>query len=149
MYDVCCGSPYVQVGTKRRVWSISTLHVVVPDQPYPRRNPHPNTNPNPNPLGARGRHSGSAGGRQGQSCHTRIANFTCTCEKRCTYSCEYTCGGPGFLTCYLYSPQYVSSLAPFFAVVFCGLRGSLSSRCILLRALLVDRFVNCLVDSLI
>ena len=44
--------PYVQAGTKRRAWLISTLHVG-PDHPNPRPNPDPkpNPHPHPNPLG--------------------------------------------------------------------------------------------------
>ena len=56
----------VEVGTKRRVWSISTLRVG-PDQTDPKLNPH---HPNPDPLGG----SRSARGRQGQSCHAFVAN---------------------------------------------------------------------------
>ena len=52
------GTPFVQVGRKRRVWSISPSHVG-PDQPDPRPNSNPNPNPNPN-ISARGRQGSPA-----------------------------------------------------------------------------------------
>ena len=80
------GSPYVQVGTTRRVWSISTLHVG-PDKPDPRPNPKPNPNPNPNPNPLAGLEVGtrSAGGLH-RYCILR-ANLT-----NLARTCDYTRG---------------------------------------------------------